>query len=297
LCEIMTSAVASLSIGEKVRVLFELLKFRLAALIAFSGAMGYCLGAKDVSWQKLVLFVVASIGITGAANIINQIIEKDLDKMMKRTASRPLPSGRITVNQAILWCIVLGVVSLAIFVTVFNITTGLISLLSLVLYGFVYTPLKRVGPIAVFVGAIPGAFPPMIGWVAATNHFGLEPGILFAIQFFWQFPHFWAIAWVLDEDYKRAGFKLLPANGLKDTDTTLQIMIYTVFLLPIGWLPYELGMTGINSAFVATVFGVLFLAQTFHLMRKCTDKTAKQLMFGSFLYLPIVQIAFLLDKL
>jgi protoheme IX farnesyltransferase len=285
----MTSAVASLSIGEKVRVLFELLKFRLAALIAFSGAMGYCLGAKDVSWQKLVLFVVASIGITGAANIINQIIEKDLDKMMKRTASRPLPSGRITVNQAILWCIVLGVVSLAIFVTVFNITTGLISLLSLVLYGFVYTPLKRVGPIAVFVGAIPGAFPPMIGWVAATNHFGLEPGILFAIQFFWQFPHFWAIAWVLDEDYKRAGFKLLPANGLKDTDTTLQIMIYTVFLLPIGWLPYELGMTGINSAFVATVFGVLFLAQTFHLMRKCTDKTAKQLMFGSFFYFPIVR--------
>jgi heme o synthase len=154
-----------------------------------------------------------------------------------------------------------------------------------------------VGPIAVFVGAFPGAFPPMIGWVAATNHFGLEPGILFAIQFFWQFPHFWAIAWVLDEDYRRAGFKLLPANGLKDSDTTLQIMIYTLFLLPIGWLPYQLGMTGINSAFVATLFGVLFLAQTFHLMRKCTDQTARQLMFGSFIYLPIVQIAFLLDKL
>ena len=293
----MTSAVASLSIGEKVRVLFELLKFRLASLIAFSGAMGYCLGAKDVSWEKLVLFIIASIGITGSANIINQIIEKDLDRMMKRTASRPLPSGKITVNQAIVWCIILGVTSLVIFVTVFNLTTGLISLLSLILYGFVYTPLKRVGPIAVFVGAIPGAFPPMIGWVAATNHFGLEPGILFAIQFFWQFPHFWAIAWVLDEDYKRAGFKLLPANGLKDSDTTLQIMIYTLFLIPIGWLPYELGMTGINSALVATVFGVLFLAQTFHLMSKCTDKTAKQLMFGSFLYLPIVQIAFLLDKL
>ncbi len=114
-------------------------------------------------------------------------------------------------------------------------------MLSLVLYGFVYTPLKRVGPIAVFVGAFPGAFPPMIGWVAATNHFGLEPGILFAIQFFWQFPHFWAIAWVLDDDYKRAGFKLLPANGLKDADTTMQIMIYTLFLLPIGWLPYQIG--------------------------------------------------------
>ncbi|TDE12360.1 heme o synthase [Dyadobacter psychrotolerans] len=293
----MTSAVVDLSIGERVRVLFELLKFRLASLIAFSGAMGYCLGATEVVWTKMVLFILASIGITGAANIINQIIEKDLDKLMKRTAGRPLPSGRITVNQAIVWCGILGVSSLVIFVSVFNLTTGLISLLSLVLYGFVYTPLKRVGPIAVFVGAFPGAFPPMIGWVAATNHFGLEPGILFAIQFFWQFPHFWAIAWVLDDDYKRAGFKLLPANGLKDSGTTLQIMIYTLFLLPIGWLPYELGMTGINSAFIATVFGVLFLAQTFHLMRKCSDKTARQLMFGSFIYLPIVQIAFLLDKL
>lgn len=284
-------------IKERIGVLFELLKFRLASLIAFSGAMGYCLGAKEVETGKLVLFIIASIAVTGAANIINQILEKDFDKLMKRTANRPLPSGRITVDQAIIWAVFLGLVSMAIFVFVFNLSTGLISLLSLVLYGFVYTPLKRVGPIAVFVGAFPGAFPPMIGWVAATNQFGLEPGILFAIQFFWQFPHFWAIAWVLDEDYKRAGFKLLPANGLKDVNTTLQIMIYTVFLLPIGWLPYELGMTGINSAFVATVFGVLFLAQTFHLMRTCTDKTAKQLMFGSFIYLPIVQIAFLLDKL
>jgi len=293
----MTSAVGNVLIGERVKVLFELLKFRLASLIAFSGAMGYCLGANEVVWSKLWLFVLASIGITGSANIINQIIEKDFDKLMKRTAMRPLPSGRITVQQAIIWCVFLGITSLAIFLFAFNLSTALISLLSLILYGFVYTPLKRVGPIAVFVGAFPGAFPPMIGWVAATNHFGLEPGILFAIQFFWQFPHFWAIAWVLDEDYKRAGFKLLPANGLKDSDTTLQIMIYTLFLLPVGWLPYELGMTGINSAFVATVFGVLFLAQTFHLMRKCTDKTARQLMFGSFIYLPIVQIAFLLDKL
>ena len=296
----MTSVEQSLGIvkvGEKVKALFELLKFRLASLIAFSGAMGYCLGANEVVWPKLWLFVLASIGITGSANIINQILETDLDSLMKRTRMRPLPSRRVSVDQAIVWAVFLGVGSLFIFISVFNLSTGLISLLSLVLYGFVYTPLKRVGPIAVFVGAFPGAFPPMIGWVAATNHFGLEPGILFAIQFFWQFPHFWAIAWVLDEDYKRAGFKLLPANGLKDSDTTLQIMIYTLFLLPIGWLPYQLGMTGINSAFIATIFGVLFLAQTFHLMRRCTDKTARQLMFGSFIYLPIVQIAFLLDKL
>lgn len=296
---IVSSSSLSISsrLGEKIKALFELIKFRLAALVAFSGAFGYSLAVQKMDWGLFALFCIASIGITGAANIINQIIEKDLDKLMKRTQNRPLPSGRLTVQQAGLWALVLGVTSLFIFTYYFNITTALLAALSLVLYGFVYTPLKRVGPIAVFVGAFPGAFPPMIGWIAATNHFGLEPGILFAIQFFWQFPHFWAIAWVLDEDYKRAGFRLLPSEGGKDLNTTLQIMIWTLFLLPFGWLPFKLGMTGINSAFVATIFGVLFLAQTFHLMRKCTDKTALQLMFGSFIYLPIVQIAFLIDKI
>lgn len=296
---IVSSSSLSISsrLGEKIKALFELIKFRLAALVAFSGAFGYSLAVQKIDWGLFALFCIASIGITGAANIINQIIEKDLDKLMKRTQNRPLPSGRLTVQQAGLWALVLGVTSLFIFTYYFNITTALLAALSLVLYGFVYTPLKRVGPIAVFVGAFPGAFPPMIGWIAATNHFGLEPGILFAIQFFWQFPHFWAIAWVLDEDYKRAGFRLLPSEGRKDLNTTLQIMIWTLFLLPFGWLPFKLGMTGINSAFVATIFGVLFLAQTFHLMRKCTDKTALQLMFGSFIYLPIVQIAFLIDKI
>ena len=284
-------------VAGKAKALFELLKFRLAALVAFSGAFGYSLAVPSINWPILGLFCLAAIGITGAANIINQIIEKDLDKLMKRTSDRPLPSGRLTVQEAIVWGVFLGVTSLLIFALFFNITTALLAALSTVLYGFVYTPLKRVGPIAVFVGAIPGAFPPMIGWIAATNHFGLEPGILFAIQFFWQFPHFWAIAWVLDEDYKRAGFKMLPSKGGKDLNTTIQIMIWTLCLIPIGWLPYQLGMTGINSAFIATVFGVLFLGQTFHLMRKCTDKTALQLMFGSFIYLPIVQIAFLMDKI
>lgn len=284
-------------IGLKLKAFFELLKFRLSALVAFSGAYGYSLATNTIDWGLLALFCVAAIGITGAANIINQIIEKDLDKLMKRTENRPLPSGRVTVQEAVIWALFLGVTSLLIFTLFFNVSTALLAALSMILYGFVYTPLKRVGPIAVFVGAIPGAFPPMIGWVAATNHFGLEPGILFAIQFFWQFPHFWAIAWVLDDDYKRAGFKLLPSEGGKDLNTAIQMMIYTLFLLPFGWLPFKLGMTGINSAFIATIFGVLFLAQTFHLMRKCTDKTALQLMFGSFIYLPIVQIAFLLDKL
>jgi len=251
----------------------------------------------QVNWGLLTIFSLAAFAITGAANIINQIIEKDLDKLMKRTQNRPLPSGRITPQEASVLAIVLFVFATFIFLYFFNLRACALVILSTILYGFVYTPLKKVGPVAVFVGAIPGAFPPMIGWIAATNQFGLEPGILFAIQFFWQFPHFWAIAWVLDDDYKKAGFRLLPSKGGKDLNTAIQMMIYTLFLLPVGWLPYELGMTGINSALVAMLFGVLFLTQTFHLMRKCTDKTALQLMFGSFAYLPIVQIAYLLDKI
>jgi heme o synthase len=177
-----------------------------------------------------------------------------------------------------------------------NFNTALLSFISLLLYAFAYTPLKTKSQIAVFVGAIPGALPPMIGWLAATNEFGWQPGILFAIQFVWQFPHFWAIAWVLDEDYKRAGIRLLPGSG-QDIRTAFQIMIYTLFLIPLGFIPYFLGMTGIVSAFVALACGVLFLAQTFYLMKECSRKAALQIMFGSFLYLPIVQIAFVLDKI
>ncbi|MEZ4901400.1 MAG: heme o synthase [Spirosomataceae bacterium] len=281
----------------KVKAYMELMKLRLAWLVAFSGAFGYSLAVDKVNWWKLSVFLIAAFAITGAANIINQILEKDLDKLMKRTQNRPLPSRRVSTKEAIALAMVLFTVAMLIFLMEFNLRACALAVLSTILYGFVYTPLKKEGPIAVFVGAIPGAFPPMIGWVAATNQFGLEPGILFAIQFFWQFPHFWAIAWVLDEDYKKAGFNLLPSKGGKDINTAIQMMIYTLCLLPVCWLPYQLGMTGINSALVAMLFSVLFLAQTFHLMRKCTDKTALQLMFGSFAYLPIVQIAYLLDKI
>ncbi len=281
---------------EKAKAYLELMKLRLAWLVAFSGAFGYSLAVDKVEWNSLILFLLAAFAITGAANIINQIIEVDLDKLMNRTQNRPLPSGRVGVQEAVVLAIVLFSFATFIFLVEFNLRACALAILSTILYGFVYTPLKRVGPIAVFVGAIPGAFPPMIGWVAATNQFGLEPGILFAIQFFWQFPHFWAIAWVLDNDYKKAGFRLLPAQGGKDLNTARQMMIYTLFLVPVAWLPYELGMTGMISALVAMLFSAMFLAQTFHLMRKCTDKTALQLMFGSFAYLPIVQIAYLIDK-
>jgi protoheme IX farnesyltransferase len=178
-----------------------------------------------------------------------------------------------------------------------NILTTLLSILSMILYSFVYTPLKRVGPIAVFVGAIPGALPPLLGWTAATGTITYEALIIFGIQFIWQFPHFWAIAWVADDDYKKAGFKLLPSSGQKDLNTAIQIMIYTMFLIPLGLLPATFGITGINSAIVATICGVIFFAMTFSLMKSGDRKSALKIMFGSFLYLPIVQIAYLLDKI
>ncbi|WP_460976943.1 heme o synthase [Spirosoma knui] len=288
--------VMSLSlINTKVKAYIELVKLKLTLAVVFSGVFGYCLAADHIEWWKIIVLTIASIAITGAANIINQIIEKDSDKLMKRTATRPLPTGRLTVNEAAVFALILFSVSCYLFVEVFNVRAAALAVLSLLLYGFVYTPLKRKGQIAVFVGALPGAFPPMIGWVAATDHYGWAPGILFAIQFFWQFPHFWAIGWLAFDEYKKAGIQMMPGSG-KTTKTAFRIMVYTLFLIPVGWLPYFLGVTGINSALVAMVGGILFLAQTFHLMRTCTDKAALQMMFGSLLYLPIVQIVYLLDK-
>jgi protoheme IX farnesyltransferase len=280
---------------ERLGVYVELIKLKLTLAVVFSGVFGYCLASQSVVWWKVVVLVIASIAITGAANIINQIIEKDSDRFMKRTAVRPLPTGRATVTEAAWVSLVLFSISVFLFVYTFNIRAASLAVLSLLLYGFVYTPLKRRGQVAVFIGALPGAFPPMIGWVAATNQFGWEPGILFAIQFFWQFPHFWAIGWLAFDEYKKAGIQMMPGKA-KDADTAFRIMLYTLFLVPVGWLPYMLGMTGIHSAFVAMIGGILFLAQTFHLMRTCTDKAALQMMFGSLIYLPVVQIVYLLDK-
>ncbi|MFD3002290.1 heme o synthase [Pontibacter toksunensis] len=283
--------------AQKAKAYFKLLKFRLSFTVAFSSAIGYILGFPDATYIGIALIMIGGLLVTGSANIINQIIERDLDKHMKRTAKRPLPIGEISVTEATIFCALLGVAGLALLGLYFNWLTAALSLLSLVLYGFVYTPLKRVSPICVFVGAIPGGMPPLIGWVAATGVLGAEAWILFGIQFIWQFPHFWAIAWVLDDDYKKAGFKMLPMEGGKNLKTAIQIMIYTLLLIPLSMLPLQFGMTGVTSAMIAVVCGVLFLAQTFYLMRTCSKKAAMSIMFGSFLYLPIVQIAFVLDKI
>ncbi|WP_162055737.1 heme o synthase [Pontibacter pamirensis] len=292
-----SSLLPASSMAQKAKAYFKLLKFRLSFTVAFSSAIGFILGYPGAHYLSIALVMLGGLLVTGSANIINQVIEKDLDKHMKRTAKRPLPTGEVSVTEAIIFCVLLGVAGLTLLGFYFNWLAAALSLLSLVLYGFVYTPLKRVSPICVFVGAIPGGMPPLIGWVAATGVLSAEAWILFGIQFIWQFPHFWAIAWVLDDDYKKAGFKMLPMEGGKNLKTAIQIMIYTLMLIPLSLLPLQFGMTGVTSAMIAVVCGVLFLAQTFYLMRTCSKKAAMSIMFGSFLYLPIVQIAFVLDKL
>ncbi|HMG92432.1 MAG TPA: heme o synthase [Chryseolinea sp.] len=280
----------------KARAYGELLKFRLSFLVAFSCAFGYVLASPDVNWLSLVMIFLGGFLLSGSSVIINQIIEKDLDRLMTRTMNRPLPTQRVSVNEAITEAALCMAIGTGILLIYSNVLTTSLAIISMILYGFVYTPLKRVGPIAVFVGAIPGALPPLLGWTAATGAISHEALIIFGIQFIWQFPHFWAIAWVADEDYKKAGFKLLPSGGQKDMNTAIQIMIYTMFLIPMGLLPATFGITGINSAIVATFCGVIFFALTFSLMKSGDRKSALKIMFGSFLYLPIVQIAYLLDK-
>ncbi|RZJ94701.1 MAG: protoheme IX farnesyltransferase [Hymenobacter sp.] len=280
----------------KARAYFQLLKFRLSFTVAFSSAIGYLLGARELSWSRALLVILGGLLVTGSANIINQVFEKDLDKKMHRTEARPLPTGRVSPNEAWVLCVILGVSGLALLAYFFNPLTAALSLLSLILYGFIYTPLKTISPVCVAVGAIPGALPPMIGWVAATGFVGIPAWVLFGIQFMWQFPHFWAIAWVADEDYKRAGFKMLPSPGERDLRTAFQIMTYTVLLIPVSLLPLVLGISGRASAGVALVCGIIFLLMTVQLMRTQDRKAALSIMFASFLYLPIVQIALVLDK-
>ncbi|MBL7856076.1 MAG: protoheme IX farnesyltransferase [Cyclobacteriaceae bacterium] len=281
----------------KAKAYWELLKFRLSFLVAFSCAFGFVLASPRADLMVLSMVFLGGFLLSGSSVIVNQIIEKDLDKLMTRTVNRPLPTARLSIREATTFSIICFVAGVGILFSYTNLLTTLLAILSMVLYSFIYTPLKRVGPIAVFVGAIPGALPPLLGWTAATGVISHEALIIFGIQFIWQFPHFWAIAWVADDDYKKAGFKLLPSGGEKDLNTAIQIMIYTMFLIPMGLLPALFGITGIKSAIVVTICGVLFFAQTFSLMKSGDRKSALKIMFGSFLYLPIVQIAYLLDKL
>lgn len=283
---------------EKAKSYFQLTKFRLSSLVVFSTIIGYVLAHKTtVDYYTLTVLSLGGFLVAASANTFNQIIEINLDRLMNRTMNRPLPTGALSKNEGLVFAFLTGIAGLTILWIFFNPLVAFLSFISLVLYSFVYTPLKQKSSIAVLVGAIPGALPPLLGWVALTGNVSIEAVCLFGIQFFWQFPHFWAIAWVLDDDYSKAGFKLLPGGGKKDINTAFQIMIYTLILIPVSLLPLKLGLTGINSAMIALVCGVIFLAFTFYLMKTCSQKAALRIMFGSFLYLPIVQIAFILDKI
>jgi len=282
---------------ENIKLFFEITKFRLSLLVALSSVFGFFISSSKVDINDVFILLVGGYLISSSSVINNQILEKDLDKMMNRTNKRPIPTGRISVYKSVIISIFSMIIGLFLISFYLNIYAALLSFISLILYSFVYTPMKKFGPIAVFIGAIPGALPPLIGWVASTGQITLEAIIIFSIQFIWQFPHFWAIAWMYDDDYKKVGFKLLPNNGEKNLKTAVNIMIYTLFLIPLGLLPTIFGITGIISGAVAVFLAIIFLAQTFKLINDYSRESAVKVMFSSFIYLPIVQISYVLDKI
>ncbi|RVU01552.1 protoheme IX farnesyltransferase [Mucilaginibacter limnophilus] len=276
----------------------KLIKLRLTFLVTFSASISFLIGSKvngTIEWGSWVKLIIGGFLVTSAANTFNEIIEKDLDKLMRRTCDRPIPAGHMTTGQGL----VIGMV-MAIFGTYLlgslNPTAGFLSVFSILLYAFLYTPLKRKSAVAVFVGAIPGALPPLIGYVAAHPKIDEIALILFGIQFVWQFPHFWAIAWVLDDDYKLAGFRLLP-SGKRDMVSATFAFASTLILLPVSLLPTYYGYGGYYVGGVSLILSLIFMYQGFMLMIKRDIKSAKSLMYGSFLYLPVVQLMFLFDFL
>jgi len=286
------------SISSKIHDYAQLTKMRLALLVVFSAAMAFLMGSGgDLNWGKFLLLILGGFLVTGSANAFNQIMEKDLDKLMDRTLTRPLPDMRMKTMEALIVATLFGISGLLILTIFMNPASGLLGLLALLSYTIVYTPLKKITPFAVFVGAFPGAIPPLLGWVAATNHFGTEAWVLFSIQFIWQFPHFWAIAWVMDDDYKKAGFELLPSKGGRNKSSAFQAFIYAFSLIPVGLTPYFFKISGMFSLVVISIAGIIFAWQAWKLYSDCSLKSARQLMFGSFIYLPVVQIVLVLDKL
>lgn len=270
------------------------IKFRLSFLVILSAISGY-LFAGGVNLTELSFLIIGGILVTGASNGANQIWEQNLDKLMNRTNRRPLPLGLMSNSEAYAIVIISLVVGIALLYLI-NIYSALLGLFAFVSYVFVYTPLKQVSPWAVFVGAFPGAIPPFLGAIAATNDFGLLPGVLFFVQFTWQFPHFWAIAWILHEDYQRAGFYLLPSKSGKSKFSAFQIMVYSLALIPFSLIPWLMGWCGNITLIVASVLGILFFVYSYRLYSTLEDKDARKLMFASFVYLPIIQFVYVFDK-
>lgn len=264
----------------------------------FSAALGYATGIPQgaFSLAELAILCIAGLLVTGASNALNQVIEVEADGLMKRTASRPLVQGVVSPGEVIALAGISGALGTVMLWLAFGPLTGILGFLSLFMYVALYTPLKKHSPWAVFVGAFPGAFPPMLGYVAATGHFGLGPGLLFAVQFMWQFPHFWSIAWVLNDDYQRAGYHLLPSRGGRDSSSAFLILLYTFFAIPVGLTPWIFGIAGSAVVWTTILAGALMAWPAMRLFFTHDVKDARRLMFASFLYLPAVQLACALDR-
>jgi len=285
----------------------QLLKFRLSITVVFSAMVGYLLGIENFVFNEFIFLIVGGFFVTGSANGFNQILEKDKDKLMERTANRPLPQGNLSVLQAVIFCSIMALLGLYLLNFInpqgsfygFMSKSSLFGLVSILLYVLSYTPLKRVSTISIFVGAIPGAIPFLLGWVAATDDFGLAAGTLFAIQFFWQFPHFIAIAWVLNDEYKKAGFKML--FGAEKNTYPAVISIFTsvcmtlISVIPFFWSYTDLSLS-IYGFTLILILGIWFTKKSFSLYKETADESAKKLMLASFTYLPLMQIIYILDK-
>jgi len=297
----MKSAVGSIKSSSLSLILFdfkEITKAKLSISVVFSSIAGYFLAADQIHLPSLLLLIFGGYCLVGASNAYNQIIERDLDALMKRTRNRPIPSGRMSVGTAFAIAVGMTLMGLVALYSL-NPKTAMFGAISLFLYTSVYTPLKTKTPLSVFVGAFPGAIPFMLGWVAATGEFGIEPGTLFMIQFFWQFPHFWALGWMLDEDYKRAGFKMLP-TGKKDKGTALQTILYTIWMIVISVVP-AFGITGrlelsVVAAVLVLIAGLVMLWYALALYVRMDNATARKLMLASVTYISLIQIIYVIDK-
>ena len=285
------------AVSRKLKDYYQLMKFTLSFTVVFSSVVSYLL-VPGLSFDivSVLLLFTGGLLVTGSANAINQASEKDTDALMKRTSGRPVAAGRMSVDEAWTFALITGVLGIFIMGYWFNWTAAGLSAFSLFLYGFVYTPLKKVHSIAVLVGAIPGALPCLIGWVAGAGAFNAGGWILFALQFFWQFPHFWAIAWVAYNDYSKAGFKLLPSTGGPTKYAAVQSILYSVILIPIGIMPYAFGISGIISLAILGLANLFMLWQCIRLYQQMDVKAARRVMFSSYIYLPVVLLALLADK-
>jgi heme o synthase len=295
------AASKSFALASKVKDYFQLIKFTLSFMVVFSTVVSFLIAPYELIYSRhilisVLLLFVAGLCITGSANTINQVLEKETDAIMLRTAKRPIASGRMTVTEGYVFAFITGVLGVGMMWYFFNLNSALIGLASLFIYGFIYTPLKKVNSIAVLVGAIPGALPCLIGWVAATDNFEIGGWILFGIQFIWQFPHFWAIAWLAHEDYSKAGFKLLPADKGPTKFTALQTIMYSAMMIPVGILPYFYHIAGSTSMWILLGCNLWMLYMSVVLFIKMDKSSARKVMFSSYFYLMIVFLALWADK-